>query len=133
MELSAAPVGAATIEVVSTVAESDVVDGQSTPPMAMADDAETGGVVSTIAEVEATVTAAAVPIGAALMVGQGANALSAKQSRPSRQGKQVPRWTAEEEEKLRELVGEGEPRGKWTEIAAQMGPERSGMAVEQHW
>ena len=115
------------------MAESDGVDGESTPPMTKLDAADAGGVVSTIAEVEATVTAAAVPIGAALLVGAGANAMSAKQSRPSRQGKQVPRWTAEEEDKLRALVGEGEPRGKWSEIASKMGPERSAMAVEQHW
>ena len=39
----------------------------------------------------------------------------------------------EEEEKLKAMIGDGEPRGKWAEIAAQMGNERSAMSVEQHW
>ena len=88
-----------------------------------------GGVVSTIAEVEAV----AAGVTHAGVVAAGLDASGGKQARPSRQGKQVPRWTPDEEEKLRILVGDGEPRGKWSEIAAQMGPERSAMAVEQHW
>lgn len=98
-----------------------------------------GGVVSTIAEVEATVQATSVPlvggpsdVGGFVGVAQN-GASGAKQTRPTRQGKQVPRWTAEEEEKLKAMIGDGEPRGKWAEIAAQMGNERSAMSVEQHW
>mgnify|MGYP001986562498 CR=1 FL=1 len=42
-------------------------------------------------------------------------------------------WTPEEEEKLKMIIGDGDPKGKWQEIAEQMGTERSAMSVEQHW
>ena len=62
-----------------------------------------------------------------------AEAAKNKTLRPTRQGKMVPRWTNEEEAVLMRAIGGVDPKGRWHEIAAQLGEERSAMAVEQHW
>jgi len=125
-------------------AESEVVqhDMSGAPVMHQSAAAPVGGVVNTIAEVEATVQATSMPAAGSIAASTAAAVLGlysdpnnppAKQLRPGRQGKQVPRWTPEEEEKLKMIIGDGDPKGKWQEIAEQMGTERSAMSVEQHW
>ena len=111
-------------------------------------DSRISQVVSTVAEIEATCSAypsaagvshsaqevSSSVISANFVSNASSSAnLGSKQSRPSRQGKQVPRWTPEEEERLRILVGDIEPRGRWNEIAEKLGNDRSAMSVEQHW
>lgn len=56
---------------------------------------------------------------------------SAKKKRTSA-GAPVPRWTPEEEERLKMLVHElGEK--SWQHIADRLGTNRSGTGIEQHW
>ena len=45
----------------------------------------------------------------------------------------VPRWKAEEEERLRALVKELGTKGTWSTIAERLETGRSKSAVEQHW
>jgi hypothetical protein len=55
----------------------------------------------------------------------------AKKVRRSR-GEKVPRWTTEEEERLRALVGQHGDRA-WVKVAEALGTGRTPAGVDQHW
>ena len=55
----------------------------------------------------------------------------AKKVRRSR-GEKVPRWTSEEEERLRALVGQNGDRA-WVKVAEALGTGRTPAGVDQHW
>ena len=115
-------------------------------PQAQPPDNNYSTIVSSIAQVEATLAPGPSANGGAInvsaqVVDYGGNSSGItidangipKQARPGRQGKQVPRWTPQEEERLKAFIGYTEPRGRWNEIAEKMGNGRSAMSVEQHW
>ena len=130
---------------VETAEEIPIAQPEAAEP---ADEAKPPVVVEAVVEASAApasavsaVTVVAMPssgaspsAAAAPAEGGSGSTSKAKMPRPSRQGKVVPRWTTEEEEKLMEYVASvGDPRGKWPDIATKFGNGRSHMAVEQHW
>jgi hypothetical protein len=63
--------------------------------------------------------------------GEQARGIRAKKKRRT-PGVKVPRWSVEEEDKLRALVEEHGTK-EWGKIAAALGSQRSAAGVDQHW
>lgn len=135
----AAVAQAESMDVEATAAPATQPTVQAVPTAVAIPSSEAAAAASSLVVVNAIATDAVPadgtdrPIVAAEPLDPNAPVSKAKMRRPSRQGKLVPRWTSEEEEKLLACIGDGDPRGRWPEIATELGSGRSHMSVEQHW
>ena len=111
------------------VVEQEAVEVVMTEPPVIAD-AEVAMVPPT--HVDFTAVAAEVEaVGFRTSIGEAIGEASAKKVRRSR-GEKVPRWTTEEEERLRALVGQQGDRA-WVKVAEALGTGRTPAGVDQHW